>query len=75
MKHLKNIYRLARRILKSFIGKDILIFPDCKKVKYEIHGSDYGGWPAVDDVFKLNPVVYSFGVGDDITYDLSIIKK
>jgi len=75
MKHLKNIYRLARRAFKSFIGKDILIFPDCKKVKYEIHGSDYGGWPAVDDVFELNPVVYSFGVGDDITYDLSIIKK
>lgn len=75
MKHIRNIYRLSRRIINGLIGKDMLVFPDCKKIKYELYGSDYGGWPAVNEVFELNPIVYSFGVGDDITYDLSIIKK
>lgn len=72
---MKNIYRLVRRILKGVIGKDILIFPDCKKIKYEFLGSDYGGWPAVNKILELNPVVYSVGVGDDISYDLALIEK
>ena len=75
MKKLRNIYRLLKRIIKGFMGKDILIFPDCKDVKYKLLGSDYGGWPVVDSIFKSNPVVYLFGVGEDITYDLSIINK
>ena len=72
---MKNIYHLIRRIIKGVMGKDVLIFPDCKKIKYEMLGSDYGGWPAVREVLERDSIVYSVGVGDDISYDLALIDN
>jgi FkbM family methyltransferase len=72
---MKDIYHLIRRIIKGVMGKDVLIFPDCKKIKYEMLGSDYGGWPAVREVLERDSIVYSVGVGDDISYDLALIDN
>lgn len=40
-------------------------------------GSMYGGFNIYDDELKkkTNPVVYSFGVGEDISFDLKLIEK
>lgn len=44
-------------------------------VPCSIYGSDYGGWPIVDGTLNEGSVVYSFGVGRDITFDIEIIKR
>ena len=71
-----NSVRFFKRIIRTVLRKDILVLPDCHDVRFEILGSDYGSWPAVKSVLSGdNPIVYCFGVGNDITFDEAIIHK
>lgn len=45
------------------------------KTKIERHGSSYGGWNIIPDSLDKNSVVYSFGIGQDVSFDQSIIRK
>ncbi len=38
------------------------------------HGSDYGGWHIDPTNINAESIVYSFGVGEDISFDLSLIQ-
>lgn len=38
------------------------------------HGSDYGGWVIDPTDLDMHSVVYSFGIGDDVSFDLSMIQ-
>ena len=40
----------------------------------QAHGSVYGGWQIDPTAINANSVVYSFGVGEDISFDLSLIE-
>jgi FkbM family methyltransferase len=64
--------RYLKRFIKTIFGKDHLIFPNCT-IEYTLGGSDYGCWPVVLNFFDRQPIVYSFGIGDDISWDLSVI--
>jgi len=37
--------------------------------------SSYGGWFTETDSLNKNSIVYSFGIGDDISWDLEIIRN
>ena len=41
----------------------------------ERHGTEYGGWWVCPDRLHKNSIVYSFGIGEDISFDLSMIDK
>ncbi|MEI6149585.1 MAG: FkbM family methyltransferase [bacterium] len=41
----------------------------------ERFGSAYGGWNVNTDRVESSSVVYSFGVGDDASFDLSLIER
>lgn len=45
---------------------------DCNKLWY---GNEYGGFYACPDYLNHNSVVYSFGIGEDISFDRAIIEK
>jgi FkbM family methyltransferase len=45
------------------------------KTKTERHGTVYGGWNIIPNSLNGDSIVYSFGLGEDISFDLSIIKK
>jgi FkbM family methyltransferase len=38
-------------------------------------GSDYGGWTICPDGLGTKSIVYSIGIGEDISFDLELIKK
>jgi len=38
-------------------------------------GSEYGGWTICPDGLSANSIVYSFGVGEDATFDRAIIER
>lgn len=45
------------------------------KVPCERHGSDYGGWVIRAGSINADSIVYAVGIGNDITFDLSVINK
>lgn len=38
-------------------------------------GSDYGGWPIATEHLPERPIIYSFGVGEDVSFDLAVIER
>jgi len=72
MSSAKSYLRYLKRFLFSLIGKDHFIHPDCD-LDYSIKNDEYGAWPIIHNFFKIPPKVYSFGVGDNISWDLNVI--
>jgi FkbM family methyltransferase len=68
-----KIFRFYKYQLYRFLGKVPLRIPYIKIGKIKL-GSDYGGWVVANDCLDNNSIIYSFGVGTDITFDLSIIE-
>ena len=71
---LKQIWRKVRLKLNQWRVIDP-VFTLSLNIPKEQHGSEYGGWTIEKDSLNTKSIVYAFGVGDDITFDLSIIKK
>jgi FkbM family methyltransferase len=38
-------------------------------------GSSYGGWAIPDNYLNSNSIAYTVGVGEDITFDLALVKE
>ena len=65
------------KILKAFqkLLYFLYIHPDIH-IKTEKCGTDYGGFNIAADYIKTsNPIVYSFGIGEDISFDRAVIEK
>lgn len=61
--------KIARRILRPPLHKAEI------DLGYEVLGTDYGGWPLLTAQTPRNPLIYSFGVGEDISFDLAAIDR
>ena len=64
--------------LKKFYRKIFKDTPNVKtkiKIATERHGSVYGGWHIKRDSLNRDSVVYSVGIGKDISFDISVIEK
>lgn len=63
-------------LVKTVVGKNrkLRVKPDitCRAERF---GSDYGGWEVVTAGIDSRSVVYSFGVGEDASFDTALIEK
>jgi len=71
----RNMRRIARKIVKLFnraIGNDLSIKPDiiCETERL---GSMYGGWVIAGAYIDSHSIVYSFGIGEDASFDTALI--
>jgi FkbM family methyltransferase len=68
--------RILKRIennIKSHLGKIATLRIDYKCPK-SWYGNDYGGFYINPMLLTSNSIVYSFGIGQDISFDLEVIK-
>jgi FkbM family methyltransferase len=69
-----RIPRKVKRVVKSLIGKDF--FPDIDyKCRYQTFGATYGNWTIAMEKINSGTIVYSFGVGENISFDLALIER
>jgi FkbM family methyltransferase len=70
----RHSYRVSKRVVRTLLGTDHLLRPDVTIPKVRI-GSDYGGWTICLDLLSQGkPVVYSVGLGHDISFDVALAK-
>ncbi len=66
---LSQVRRLFRLMRHRRLHK-----PDLK-VSHVVIGTDYGGWPIIPAILPKRPLIYSVGVGEDISFDLGMIEQ
>ena len=71
---LKRMLRPVRRRVNQLLGRDLNV-----GVQLQCHplrlGSDYGGWVVRPEFIRPESIVYCFGVGEDISFDLAMIDR
>lgn len=68
--------RYCKRVLRAGLGYDHLLRPDLSLNCAHI-GSEYGGWVVATGRLArtASPIVLSFGLGDDISFDETVCAK
>ena len=62
-----------RQIARHGFGRDLYIRRDYRP-EVEVHGSEYGGWGVLCGSLSADSTVLSFGIGQDVSFDLSLIS-
>lgn len=71
---LRQTLRKVKMIIKCTLGEDFI--PSLQhRCNTERLGSDYGGWSICPNNVKQDSVIYSFGVGEDISFDIELIER
>jgi FkbM family methyltransferase len=69
-----NAVARGKRLIKVIAGRDVWSKPEVNVSSLRL-GSIYGGWTICTEVgLGLNSVILSVGVGEDISFDLGLIK-
>lgn len=67
-----TLAELARRVLHRLCRHRVKC---SSSLHLEKIGSDYGGWFVPVDLIKADWICYAGGVGEDITFDLGVIRR
>ncbi len=71
---MKSTLKRAATIIRALIGREILVARDVR-CKTERFGSEFAGWDVAIDRLDSDAVVYSFGVGEDASFDVGLIER
>lgn len=71
---LRTPYRLLKQALRTLLGRDFWqgMQISCEQVAL---GNDGAAWCVCPDTLDASSVVYSFGVGEEISFDLELIRR
>lgn len=70
----RRILRPLKRRVNQWLGRELPFRPQlrCDTIRL---GSEYGGWVVRPERITPSTIVYCFGVGEDITFDLAMIER
>jgi len=72
---LKKTFRFLKFFTKLLLGREVFYFRQ-KKIPTELIGTkEYGSWLIHPKNVTKDSIVYSFGIGQDISFDTDLIKK
>lgn len=74
MTHFKNNLRRARRAIGAIVGMDVYARVQLRRPKIYL-GNDNASWCVCPAGLTDRSIVYSFGVGEDISFDLTLIQQ
>jgi len=71
---IRRYARMVKRAGRLLTGRDVLYSYDIHPKKAML-GTVYGGWTLIPELLDRNCVMYSFGVGNDISFDIAAIQR
>ena len=74
MQILLNIYRACKIVMKQLLHLEPIVRKKLN-LRLEYHGNNYCGWSIVANSLNSNSIVVDIGLGEDITFSQSLIKK
>ena len=74
LSNLNRIYRRVKLIGRALRGKDLFPKTDLK-APWVRYGSEGGEWRFIPGLLNRHSIVYSAGVGTNISFDLALIKN
>jgi len=74
MRFLIDGARRAKRTVRAIRGKDLFLGVELHAPKVRL-GNDGAAWCVLTDVLTTDSVVYSAGIGEDISFDVELIKR
>lgn len=69
---MRKFVKRFKILLRVALGLDVFVRPDITLPTTRF-GSEYGGWDIIENDLSGRSVVYSFGVGEDATFDSGVI--
>lgn len=63
-------YRFTKLLVKRLVGEELWLRPEIR-----INTLNKGGWLFYPEALSCESVIYSFGVGEDIEFDLMLIEQ
>lgn len=69
-----NVKLLIKRSKNVLLNKDLIIKRQLK-IKYDIIGNQDASFAVADNSLNNDSIVYSFGVGSDISFDEGLIRR
>ena len=69
-----NLRAQLKHEIKRIIGHYSHLKSDVK-INKTWYGNEYGGFYAAPDFINSNSIIYSFGIGEDISFDKQIIRE
>jgi FkbM family methyltransferase len=73
-----DLARRGRWMARALVGRDVYYRPQVRAVK-QMHGgrpvTGYGSWTICPDGISSQSIIYSVGVGDDISFEMSLIES
>lgn len=70
----KLLFKNLGFYIRVLIGKEPYVRSDIC-LSSERVGSDYGGWSVVLSEINAKSIIYSFGVGEDVSFDVELINR
>src|SRR6266404_1520197 len=77
MSGIMNLARRGRCMARALVGRDVYYRPQVRAAKKMLGGrpvTGYGAWTFCPEGISAKSIVYSVGVGDDISFELSLIE-
>lgn len=66
--------RTFRRWLRALVGRDVFQRPQCRRPMLRL-GRGHGRWPVWPGPIRADTVVYSFGVGREVSFERDLIER
>jgi len=70
-----GIVKKIKKRIKKALGLELSYTPEVDCPHKEFLGTEYGGWSICPEKIRPGSILYSLGVGEDISFDLAMIDK
>ena len=71
---LRTGLRTIKRLGRACVGKEVFVRRDVR-CKYEIFGNAGAAFGILPNLLSSRSIVYSFGIGTDISFDLTLVRR